>query len=44
MSRQGATATVGMGDGHLIRRMSANPVVGIPVSTPSGEFTVEFCF
>lgn len=41
---QGSTPTVIMGDGHLIRHMSANPVVAIPFTTPSGEFTVEFCF
>lgn len=41
---QGSTPTVIMGDGHLIRHMSANPVVAIPFTTPNGEFTVEFCF
>lgn len=41
---QGSTPTVIMGDGHLIRHMSASPVVAIPFSTPNGEFTVEFCF
>lgn len=41
---QGSTPTVIMGDGHLIRHMSANPVVAIPFTSEHGEFTVEFCF
>jgi chemotaxis protein CheX len=41
---QGSTPTVIVGDGHLIRHISSNPVVAIPFSTDSGEFTVEFCF
>lgn len=41
---QGSTPTVIVGDGHLIRHFSTSPVVAIPFSTESGDFTVEFCF
>lgn len=41
---QGSTPTVITGDRHKIRHMSANPVIAIPFSTKSGNFTVEFCF
>lgn len=41
---QGSTPTVVVGDGHIIRHISANPVVAIPFTTSSGDFTVEFCF
>lgn len=41
---QGSTPTVIVGEGHIIRHISANPVVAIPFTTESGEFTVEFCF
>lgn len=41
---QGATPTVIMGDGHIIKHMSANPVIAIPFATSHGDFTVEFCF
>ncbi len=41
---QGSTPTVILGDGHLIRHISANPVVAIPFATEQGELTVEFCF
>lgn len=41
---QGSTPTVIVGDGHVVRHMSANPVVAIPFSCEYGEFTVEFCF
>ncbi|MDL2316784.1 chemotaxis protein CheX [Desulfovibrio sp. OttesenSCG-928-A18] len=41
---QGSTPTVIVGDGHLIRHFSSNPVVAIPFNTEHGDFTVEFCF
>ena len=41
---QGSTPTVILGDGHIIRHISSNPVVAIPFATEYGEFTVEFCF
>ena len=41
---QGSTPTVIMGDGHLIRHITANPVVAIPFTSEQGDFTVEFCF
>lgn len=41
---QGSTPTVIMGDGHLIRHITANPVVAIPFTAEHGEMTVEFCF
>jgi chemotaxis protein CheX len=41
---QGSTPTVIVGEGHIIRHISSNPVVAIPFSTDAGEFTVEFCF
>ena len=41
---QGSTPTVIIGDGHIIRHITANPVVAIPFSSESGDFTVEFCF
>lgn len=41
---QGSTPTVIVGDGHLIRHFSSNPVVAIPFSSEHGDFTVEFCF
>lgn len=41
---QGSTPTVIMGDGHLIRHITSNPVVAIPFTTDHGEFTIEFCF
>jgi chemotaxis protein CheX len=44
ISLQGSTPTVIMGDGHLIRHISSNPVVAIPFSTEHGDFTIEFCF
>lgn len=44
LTLQGSTPTVIMGEGHLIRHISANPIVAIPFSTRHGEFTVEFCF
>ncbi len=40
----GSTPTVIMGDNHLIRHISASPVIAIPFDTPHGKFTVEFCF
>lgn len=43
-SLQGSTPTVIVGDNHLIRHISAQPVVAIPFGTSHGEFTVEFCF
>lgn len=44
LTLQGSTPTVIVGEGHLIRHISANPVVAIPFTTPHGDFTVEFCF
>ncbi len=44
ISLQGSTPTVIVGDGHLIRHISNNPVVAIPFTTDKGDFTVEFCF
>ncbi len=44
LTLQGTTPTVIVGDGHTIRHISSSPVVAIPFQTPSGEFTVEFCF
>lgn len=41
---QGSTPTVIMGDGHIIRHITANPVVAIPFVSEHGELTVEFCF
>ena len=41
---QGSTPTVIVGDAHIIRHISSAPVVAIPFTTASGEFTVEFCF
>jgi chemotaxis protein CheX len=41
---QGSTPSVIMGDGHRITHQSGCPVMAIPFSTDSGEFTVEFCF
>lgn len=41
---QGSTPTVIMGDNHIIRHITTNPVIAIPFSADSGEFTVEFCF
>ena len=41
---QGSTPTVIVGDGHIIRHISPSPVIAIPFTSPSGEFTVEFCF
>lgn len=44
LTLQGSTPTVIMGEGHLIRHISANPVVAIPFSSEHGDFMVEFCF
>lgn len=41
---QGSTPTVILGDNHLIRHITTNPVIAIPFTAESGEFTVEFCF
>lgn len=41
---QGSTPTVIVGDNHIIRHISASPVVAIPFKTEHGDFTVEFCF
>lgn len=41
---QGSTPTVIVGDGHIIRHISASPVIAIPFTTAHGNFTVEFCF
>lgn len=44
MTLQGSTPTVIVGEGHLIRHISANPVVAIPFTTDHGDFLLEFCF
>ena len=44
LSLQGSTPTVIVGEGHLIRHISTNPVVAIPFTTDHGDFVVEFCF
>ena len=44
LTLQGSTPTVIVGEGHMIRHISSNPVVAIPFTTKHGEFTVEFCF
>ncbi|MDR2124822.1 MAG: chemotaxis protein CheX [Desulfovibrio sp.] len=41
---QGSTPSVIMGVGHHISHQSGRPVMAIPFSAESGEFTVEFCF
>ncbi|MDR1686162.1 MAG: chemotaxis protein CheX [Desulfovibrio sp.] len=41
---QGSTPSVIMGVGHSISHQSGRPVMAIPFSTESGDFTVEFCF
>ena len=44
LTLQGTTPTVVVGDNHLLRHISSQPVVAIPFTSPHGEFTVEFCF
>lgn len=44
MTLQGSTPTVIVGEGHLIRHISTNPVVAIPFTTDHGDFVLEFCF
>ena len=41
---QGSTPTVIVGDRHIIRHISASPVIVIPFTSSGGDFTVEFCF
>ncbi len=41
---QGSTPTVIVGDNHIIRHISAQPVMAIPFFSSHGDFTVEFCF
>ncbi len=41
---QGSTPMVIMGEGHSIAHVSKTPVIGIPFTTPHGEFYVEFSF
>ena len=41
---QGSTPMVIMGEGHSIAHVSKTPVIGIPFSTPHGDFYVEFSF
>lgn len=42
-SFQGSTPTVIMGDGHTISHVSSGPIMAIPFTAASGEFTIEFC-
>lgn len=44
LTLQGSTPTVIVGDNHMLRHISASPVMAIPFSTAAGAFTVEFCF
>ncbi len=44
LTLQGTTPTVVVGDNHILRHISASPVIAIPFTSPVGEFTVEFCF
>jgi chemotaxis protein CheX len=42
MNFQSSTPTVIMGTNHSISHVSGGPIMAVPFSTPSGEFTVEF--
>ena len=44
ISLQGSTPTVVMGDKHSIAHVTTGPIMAIPFTTESGDFTVEFCF
>ena len=41
---KGSTPSVIVGEGHVIRHISAGPTIAIPFTTDHGEFTVEFCW
>ena len=43
-SLKAAIPTVIMGKNHSITRVTTAPVIAIPFSTDSGEFTIEVCF
>lgn len=43
VSLQGSTPSVIVGDRHSISHAAGVPVVAIPFSTASGDFTLEFC-
>ena len=43
VSLRGSTPSVIVGDKHLISHATGVPVVAIPFSTGSGDFTLEFC-
>lgn len=43
-SLKAAIPTVIMGKNHSITRVTKAPVIAIPFSTDSGEFTIEVCF
>ncbi|WP_432734803.1 chemotaxis protein CheX [Maridesulfovibrio sp. FT414] len=40
----GSTPSVIMGDNHSITHIATSPIMAIPFTTDSGEFTIEFCF
>ena len=40
---QGSTPSIILGDNHTLAHVSSSPIIAIPFSTESGNFTLEFC-